>query len=507
MKIPKGFKLSKSILKELPAAEHAGAPEWLWDKSDGLCAICDRPLPKDGKEIHVDHRVARKEGEGGPTKLSNLYLAHGTCNQMRGNRPFDLAKPIVKFKLWAQSKQEIDFEDVIAEYVSEGNQPAKYHVSGGTAVLEANGYKATSTIAVDPATKTEYFFAEIPVTHVQNDEETQPRLIMPSHVAQLAEDFFYRPVHEPSNCRLVKKKGETVDLLQFDGQHKTTAQILLGRTRVPMKIYVEPSLEMLQELVVQIQQKIKKVPLSTSDTLKKLSDVIQDKLSKYKVSPGAIRTEVGFVLAQPRDQQSNMRKQFFGELCNAVLHDPGNELRPYISTGKSKSKPLSDKVVVAKIIAPLMNPQLLDEDIDAADYGRNFEQATVLLILNELAANMLKGKWTEGADTLDKRRAENFFYQGSIGWWMNEILIPAIRNTLLIPQGQKGMFTSKLSKEKKNRLKALVQELCSWPVWSTSDPDALAAMRSNTIAHVRKALGKYQGKEYNEFTLSKKVIS
>lgn len=86
-----------------------------------------------------------------------------------------------------------------------------------------------------------------------------------------------------------------------------------------MKVYVEPSVEMLQELVVQIQQNIKKVPLSTPDTLKKLSDVIRDKLDKYKVAQGTSRTEVGFVLSQPRDQQSKMKKQFFGDLCNIVL--------------------------------------------------------------------------------------------------------------------------------------------------------------------------------------------
>lgn len=162
--------------------------------------------------------------------------------------------------------------------------------------------------------------------------------------------------------------------------------------------------------------------------------------------------------------------------------------------------------MVSKLITPLMNSQLLDDDMDSQEYGRNFEEQTIVVILNELASSMLIGKWKADAESIDKRRADNFFYQGSIGWLLMDVLIPAIRNTLLIPQGQKGLFTSRLSKEKKNRLKSLIQELCSWPMWSTSDPEALAAMRSNTRENVRKALSKYRGKDYNEYTLSKKVI-
>jgi len=146
-------------------------------------------------------------------------------------------------------------------------------------------------LSEDPATNVKYFFVDVPVKYIHNDKEIQPRLIMAGHVRKLAVDFVERPVHEPSNCRLVHDTGNTARLLQFDGQHKTTAQILIGRKTVPMKIYVEPPIDMLQSLVIKIQQEIKKQPLTRSDTLAKIGDVMGRRLEGYKEVGDKPRTE------------------------------------------------------------------------------------------------------------------------------------------------------------------------------------------------------------------------
>ena len=75
------------------------------------------------------------------------------------------------------------------------------------------------------------------------------RMIIEKHVRNLALDFNEEPVHEPSNCRLVHTSGNFYNLLQFDGQHKTTAQIILERETVPMKIYSGATIDQINQLV------------------------------------------------------------------------------------------------------------------------------------------------------------------------------------------------------------------------------------------------------------------
>jgi 5-methylcytosine-specific restriction endonuclease McrA len=50
---------------------------------DGLiCGICHRAV--DLGDVHIDHIVPFSRG--GPTTMSNLRVAHSTCNVRRGNR-------------------------------------------------------------------------------------------------------------------------------------------------------------------------------------------------------------------------------------------------------------------------------------------------------------------------------------------------------------------------------------------------------------------------------------
>ena len=495
MTVTTPFKVPKNVVDRLPAGEREDAAAHLLNKAAGLCALCDRPLPSDGVGIHVDHRDAVMAKAGGPTRLSNLYLSHDSCNRKKSNLPFDLAQKIVRFEVWCEDQTYVTFPMVAQKYVTSPNLSVKVERSGSRILVEFGGTTLDAQVFLDPATATEYFFAEIPVQFIQNDDETQPRVIEMDHVRHLTEDFAIHPVHEPSNCRLVSGAHGLGTLLQFDGQHKTTAQIVLGRSAVPVKVYIDPDVVMLNELVVQIQQGIVKRPLSTSDTMRRFGNVIRTKLKAYTVPAGVPRTEAGFIAAQPLESQKAVTKEFFSALVNAFLEDDSNHLyADFVSPKVPKPlRPMTDRVLVTKLIRPLMSSDLLDENIDMPGYGRDHERANILLVLNELAANMLDdGRWGPQASKLNKRRAENFFYQGSISWWMPQILIPSIRTALMIPEGKKNrMFIHKLSDEQDNRLRLLIKTLASWDIWSTEDPVARQAMRSNTPSRVADAFPAY----------------
>lgn len=488
---PPNFKVSPAIIGEPPDRERAGMTEWLWNKSGGICALCDEALPADGRKIQTDHREARKAGSGGKTLRENLYLACSQCNNWKTNMPFELAAPLIRFRKWSVAHQFPTYEDVAELHFPTGPKAFRASFSEDTVLLKFARTTVSAHVSIDPATGTRYFFGEIPIEYIENDEQSQPHRIEWDHVWELARDFHIHPVHKPSNCRMVRQR-EVYHLLQFDGQHKTTAQILLGRKSVPMKIYVEPDLAMIQELVLQIQQGIKKRPLSTSDTLRKLGDVVGSRLSDYHEKRGVPRTEAGFIASQPLEIQTARRKEFVQALERAVLLDDENKLLPYVARGRKAGElPIIDRVLVEKLIRPMLCKDMLSDDIDdARDYRRDAERKNILVVLNTIAEVMLEDKWPAGAE-LDRRRAQVLFYQGSIGWW-RELLIEAIRNKLNVVVAERDrIFLRTLKPKELSLMRNLVRALCAWDIWSNPSAAALKAMRSNTIKDVTAAFPSY----------------
>lgn len=492
VQVPEGWKLSSSISSELPESQRADAAKYLWEKSGGRCALCSLPLPADGKRVDADHTTARVEGAGGETELKNLYLAHRSCNASRKNLPFPLAKQLLTFDAWCRAADKRNFTDVKSKYIGDASNQVGCEISDSSITLDFDGLKREAPISIDPATQTQYAFMNVPVAFIKNDDESQPRYIERDHVRILAIDFSKHPVHEPSNCRLISGPGGLAELLQFDGQHKTTAQMVLGRSEVPMKLYIDPDEAMIQELVVQIQQGIKKRPLSTTDTLRKLDDVFKAKVEAYRaLHDGAYPSEVQLLSAQPRQDHRDFKKRLLSNLDNAVLHDASFKLKPFASTRASKDHPFTDTVLVNRLIRPLMSQELVDDEtLDQAEQ-RDRERAMVIHILNRIADNMLTDKWApELDDDLQTKRARSFFYQGSIGFWMSELLLPSVKITMTGSQRPK-LFRNQLPEADHERIDALVDTLCSWSIWSTSDDTQMAAMRSNTVSRVADAFPGY----------------
>lgn len=504
---PDGFKVSKGMLAKLPEKERDEAASRLWVKSGGLCALCDQPLPTesdllDAGEVEPDHHVAEHSGTGGVTALENLYLAHKSCNRRRRNLQFDLAHAVIKFATWSDRIGRVTFENVAKAYLASPNRNVRFRRDGPIGWLDFGTGDVAVVISEDPATKTEYFFAEIPVEFVQNDAGVQPRVVEHDHVAALAQDFVEHPVHEPSNCRLVHVNGDVYSLLQFDGQHKTTAQIILGRETVPMKVYVSPSIPMIQDLVISIQQRIKKRPLSTSDTLLKISDVVAQRLASYVPGPGKVRSEQDYVASQPLELQGKVKQEWLQELERLAFFDDQNKLRRYVSQRRTTEFPTTDSVVIAKLVRPFIYQGLLNEDMDNIN-GRDHERKAILIILNTITERMLEEGWVTNASKLLRRRAQNFLYQGSIGWWVPRVLMPAIQFRLEITkENAKKPFVRPLTPEQEDKLRGLIEQLCSWEIWSLDDTHpAVKAMKSNVPRDVAA-----QFPDYHEYKLLKEVV-
>ena len=496
--VPSGFKVPANKMSQLPAAERPQARQNLWDGSGGLCHLCAEALPEDGKRIDVDHVIP--VSGGGKTTLSNLFLAHRVCNGYRSDMTLSHALKLVPFWKWAKAKKSVGFDDVIGKFLPDGKVSVAVTMSDGKIKLVAGGTEISAPVFVDPATHTEYFFSELPANWIQNDEETQPRKIEADHVKELAIDFSKHPVHEPSNCRLVMN-GKVGRLLQFDGQHKTTAQILLGRSMIPTKIYIEPNIAMIQELVVAIQQGIKKRPLSTSDTLNKLDDVIKDKVEAYRAShDGVFPTEVDLVNAEPASSRREMKKLIIENMEWLIINDPRNALSKYKTSKISKAHPFTDTVLLRKIVRPFVCQDLINESLESPD-SREVERNQVIDVLNHLDALFLEDKWSLGSqinsDDVYVTKARRFFMQGSFTWVITDLIRPQLIFIVGAANTAKP-FVNPFTPENMETLLRCFDVVAAWPIWNVDDQNIASAMRSNTISRIRDSLPSYTAQKIQQ---------
>lgn len=117
----------------------------------------------------------------------------------------------------------------------------------------------------------------------------------------------------------------------------------------------------------------------------------------------------------------------------------------------------------------------------------------VVLVLNTMVKKMLPAAWNAPGNELAKRRAQNFFYQASIGWWMEQLLL-ALRYVTQRIEDRKPLFIGDLSQTQRDQVVGVVEKLCDLDIWSTDDEDVLKAMRSNTVKNLAPYLANYSWK-------------
>lgn len=91
----------------------------------------------------------------------------------------------------------------------------------------------------------EYFFALVPLKYIHQDDVIDPRSIE-SSVRGLIEEFLKeRPQLHVGLAWWTPDGDATGPLKLFDGQHKAAAQILLGVEHLPVRVFVEPPVNLL----------------------------------------------------------------------------------------------------------------------------------------------------------------------------------------------------------------------------------------------------------------------
>ncbi len=478
--------ISKSgVISEFPSEERDAVSQELVAKSGGVCQLCEDPIDVNSDDLIIEHKDNK-----GKTEISNLYIAHRSCNSSKRDLPYSEAKLMIKFRKFCDSRgYNISFDDILDRYVGVHNRKTV------KIILDDNSNKATlvfsgenrieANVLVDPATQTKYCFAEVPIECIHNDKEVQPRRIDWNHTWAMALDFQKHPVHEPSSCRINPDNNHVGKLLQFDGQHKTTAQILLGRQSVPIKIYINPDVVMVEDLIITIQNRIKKMSLAPAIYLDKMDSV---QLEKFRAS-GA-DSERAFVEIYLLRDRPNAKKGVFSSIYKNILVDnSNNRFAKYMQPEgiRGGKYPLSWNLTLNHILRFLVCQDLETVQIGSPQDFRVNECENVVFILNILADELLEGeKWplnTQPQELFtDYMKAKRFFRSGAVRHWNNVLRSAIINRLALLEEVDKSrLLLRPLTDHQRDLIQDVVGRLANHPIWTDNDGTIDSRLNENSV--------------------------
>jgi hypothetical protein len=410
--------ISQALIAKLPAAERSDIKEYLEAKSGGICSLCDDPLNAAAETIEPDHEIP--EREGGATDRANLNLAHRACNGFKRNSPSVDVRPFLRYRRFLARLGHLAHYDDCFPFFSISPAPTKLEDGGATLrALYPDGTIVTSDVRLETNRSRTYRFAFMPVPRsaIFNDDECQPRTIKPEHLWKLYSDIQRNPLHEPPSLRIGPAGEDGLQpLLMFDGQHKSIAVWLSGRTEVVAKVYLDLPTDETINLVNSIQARIPKLPLSTFELAAKMDDENRARLETYLVAAGGAATEKGFIDSVEVGIRDRVRAAFRLALANAVIQNPDLEfIENVVRAGERATAKITETVFKTKVIDVLLNRAPLEEPWSTSEVLRGHEQDSIIRALNRLNALAFQEP-PGGFSALQTERRRRLMYQSSLAY-------------------------------------------------------------------------------------------
>jgi hypothetical protein len=320
-----------------------------------------------------------------------------------------------------------------------------------------------------PSTGERYFYALMPVEHLRNDGELQPRALELDRLWEL-----YR--HLRSHTQLAPGVGRLVegDIRLFDGQHKAAAQVWAGRGRVECKIYLDPDVRRLKETNLTAHDKLRQMPFYTSTLLEKYADLAHEDWGAFLETTGP-KTEVAFIDFM-RDRVGLTKaaavKRVRSVIHRDILDHPENKLREYVTEeNRGRANPITMSRLEKTFFAEFIAPPPLNDEFETDSWHRDEEKDNVVFLFDLLVSKALEGRWNPEVGDAAHKKAARLFSAGALRAWvpfLHDAVAPALR--LFQSEERSMIFYRALEASDRTVIERLVERLLSHKVWQDPDP-------------------------------------
>ena len=316
--------------------------EKLHSIQSGKCYICRKPIDLQLHEgsLELDH--IEPLAVGGKDTDINLALTHSICNRNKGASDLRAARCLAELHELEQAAKDrgdrgANLGDVLQNYG--GAERALRLKRNGSRVEFSFPHAGDNGIHMAPLYEdklsgAQYFFALVPLKYIHHDDVINPRSIG-SNIRGLIEEFLKeRPQLHVGLAWWTPDSDDAGNLKLFDGQHKAAAQILLGATELPVRVFVNPSVNVLIQTNTNAGSSLRQVAFDKAVMRHLGSTLYGDRLKQYQKMHSLSEDDFSFseqdLVHHFRGERRQMQRFIMDAQRNAIARNGENRLLEFI---------------------------------------------------------------------------------------------------------------------------------------------------------------------------------
>jgi len=177
--------------------------------------------------------------------------------------------------------------------------------------------------------------------------------------------------------------SETSNLYVFDGQHKAAAQILLGIKRLPVRVFLNPDIDLLLTTNTNAGDQLRQVAFDISVKRRLGASLYADRIERYQKEHRLKPEDQSFseqdMVNYFKGESREIRRFILDSVRDGVTNNSDNKLRAFIDfSGRAKERPLSysavDKTFYSFFIFQGTLPVPINYKADIGENPRELEE-------------------------------------------------------------------------------------------------------------------------------------
>lgn len=466
----------------------------LLEQQKHCCFICGEKIDPAIDQLEIDHIIPR--ARGGKDDDNNYAVTHEWCNRSKSDSDLRVARCLARYE---KIKEECSAQDPkrpnLGDFLSTfdgGKFPLKVARTGEFLQVSFPG-SAQSPIKErvyrDKLSGLEYLFLTLPIEYLHHDDRINPRAVGGRIRGLLIEFLSGKPqLHVSLAWGIIE--GNNLKVKVFDGQHKGVAQILLGVRELPIRLFLNPDVNVLLEANTNAGTSLRQVAFDQATQRWLGSQLYWEKIDEYRKETNRAPDDLSFseqdLVGFFRGERREVTKYILDDVRIGIIHHPENKLKDFIEfSGREGEKPLSYSTIEKTAFSLFINKKPvslpLNFKLEVAENPRQLEKEQAVRILNLLAERIYIGKYDFdlGANKLEERLRKGDtipeYHLRAVRLSREEVLYNVLRYVhQLIKQYflMKGrviedseLFEQKFPEDLWNLISKLLQSVANLPVW------------------------------------------
>ncbi|TRZ85068.1 HNH endonuclease [bacterium] len=413
---------NSNYLSSLSAEARTKLEQRLHSRQTAKCFICDDPidLVLHKGQLDIDH--IDPLAEDGLDSENNFALTHASCNRSKGAANLEIARRLAEFERLQSQAQEAgnrgaNLGDVLARHVGARfpllirREPS--YIEFSLADVGDNTIRKVP-IFHDKMSGMDSCFTSLPLEYLHHDDRINPRSIGAS-IRGLIEEFLQkRPQLHIGLAWWAPESDGSGMVKVFDGQHKAAAQILLGVRELPVRIFLEPDLNVLLQANTNAAGKLRQVAFDTAVMRQLGSSLYFERVKRYQAMRGLVENDYSFseqdLVRFFRGERREMERYIIDAQRNAISRDPNNGLMEFVEwSGKAADKPLSYLTIERSFFHEFLYQKALETPIEAGieegSNPRQLEREQLVRLMSLFSEAFFMGSWDPelGGRRIEKR--------------------------------------------------------------------------------------------------------